>query len=160
MQVENVMSAATICCGLQDSLESVVYQMWNGDVGAVPVLNEQGMPVGIITDRDIAMALGLRHVSPAQLCARDLLDAPLVSCSPRWDVRQALKLMAKERIRRLVVVDDQHHMVGMLSLCDVAAVAGNGRKKSDVSLTELVEAMRLIATPHTVSEAPAVTADA
>lgn len=154
MLVEHAMTTATLCCSLDDTLETIAYQMWNGDCGAVPVLNEQGMPVGIVTDRDIAMALALRHASAHQLRARDLVGArALVSCSPSWELRQALKLMTKEKIRRLPVVDDQHHVVGLLSLCDIVEVAGSGRKKSDVSITELVDSLRQIAQSHRAAAA-------
>lgn len=154
MLVEQAMTTATLCCDLNDTLETIAYQMWNGDCGAVPVLNEQGMPVGIITDRDIAMALALRHAKAAQLRAGDLVGVrPLVSCSPRWELKQALKLMTKEKIRRLPVVDDEHRVVGLLSLCDIVEVAGSGRKKSDVSITELVDSLRKIARSHKVSAA-------
>lgn len=149
MLVEQAMTKTTVCCGLNDSLEHIIYQMWNGDFGAVPIVNEHGMPVGIITDRDIAMALGLRHASPAQLYAGDLVSGQqLVSCSASWELKQALKLMVKEEIRRLPVVDDAHQVVGILSLSDIASFAGNGRKKTDVSLTEYVEAMKVIARSH------------
>lgn len=149
MLVEQAMTTATACCGLNDSLETIAYQMWNGDFGAVPVLNEQGMPVGMITDRDIAMAAALRHASPAQLFAHQLIgERPLVSCSPTWELKQALKLMVKEKIRRLPVVDDEHRVVGLLSLCDIIEVAGSGRKKSDEAVADLVAAQRLIAESH------------
>jgi CBS domain-containing protein len=56
--------------------------------------------------------------------------------------------MVKEKIRRLPVVDDEHRVVGLISLCDIIEVAGSGRKKSDVAVADLVAAQRLIAESH------------
>lgn len=149
MLVEQAMTTATACCGLNDSLETIAYQMWNGDFGAVPVLNEQGMPVGMITDRDIAMATALRHASPAQLFAHQLIgERPLVSCSPKWELKQALKLMVKEKIRRLPVVDDQYQVIGILTLSDIGHAVGSGRKKTEISPAEFAGAMKMIAGAH------------
>lgn len=160
MLVEQAMTTATACCGLHDSLESIAFQMWNGDLGAVPVLNEHGMPIGIITDRDIAMAVALRHAAPADLLAQDLMRGNLISCSPKWEIKQALKLMVKEKIRRLPVVNDQHQVVGLLSLSDIAACAGTGKKKTDLSVTEFIGAMRVIAAPHETGQTSAEKTDA
>lgn len=148
MLVEDVMTEETVICDINESLESIAYKMWNGDFGAVPVVNEYGMPVGVITDRDICMALALRHCNASQLRARDLLHDRFVSCSPKWELKQALKLMAQEKIRRLPVVDDDGHIKGLVSLADMAVVAVSGKKKGSLSKGDFVDAFCNIAVPH------------
>ena len=148
MLVEDVMADEMVTCDLNESLENIAYKMWNGDLGAVPVLNEYGMPVGMITDRDICMALALRHSHAAHLHARDLLHGRFVSCSPKWEIKQALKLMAQEKIRRLPVVNGDGHIMGLVSLGDLAVVAVSGKKKTELTKEEFVDAFNNIATPH------------
>ena len=95
------------------------------------------------------MAVGLRHANPAQLFARDLVNGQeLVSCSAKWELKQVLKLMVKEQIRRMPVINAEYQVVGIITLSDIANFAGTGRKKTDVSLTEFVESVRGIAGSH------------
>ena len=56
MNVGEIMTQAVKFCGPDSDLESVAMDMWNHDCGCIPVVDENGKPVGIITDRDIAMA--------------------------------------------------------------------------------------------------------
>ena len=55
------MTADARCCTTQTDLETVAMEMWNGDCGSIPVMDDDGMPIGIITDRDIAMPAALQH---------------------------------------------------------------------------------------------------
>ena len=61
------------------NLAEVTALMWENDCGVLPVLNETGELAGIVTDRDLCMALGTRNVRPSDLCVRDVFkDHPLV----------------------------------------------------------------------------------
>src|SRR5699024_6573787 len=88
------------------------------DIGAVLVEDPQGV-CGIITDRDItcrAIAEGRAADTPVDACmSRDLL-----TCSTRDDLYDAVELMMREQVRRLLVLDLDERPVGILAQADVA----------------------------------------
>ena len=79
--------------------------------------------VGIVTDRDLFLALGTSNRRPAELSLGEIMHKDLALCNPASDVRNALKTMAQRQLRRLPVVDEAGNLQGMLSLADVALQA-------------------------------------
>ena len=134
------------------NLEQVSLSMWNGDFGIVPVTDAEQHVIGVITDRDIAMAIALQRKPASQISVGDVAhQAQVVTCKPDDDVEVALEEMETAKVRRLPVVDEQEHITGMVSLADIAAYAGTS-KKSSCTDTRLVAALKSIATPHLEEE--------
>ena len=75
MKVRDVMESNVKTCALNDNLESVATLMWNNDCGSIPVIDQSGTPIGIITDRDIAMSCALNHKPLWELRARDVTNS-------------------------------------------------------------------------------------
>ncbi len=100
-----------------DSLASVAASMERHNVGAVFVV-ENHRPVGVITDRDLALALGAQGVPPQAPAAR-VMTSP-AECIPIGEgVFQATQLMHERNIRRLAVVDDEGLLAGVVTLDDL-----------------------------------------
>jgi CBS domain-containing protein len=95
--------------------------------------------MGIITDRDICIALGTRNIRASEVLARDVSPPGTSTCSPDDDVRDALKTMATQEVSRLPVVDEVGHAVGILSIDDIVFRAGGGR--SGLSDREIIDAL-------------------
>lgn len=89
------------------------------NVGVLPVTAE-GALAGIITDRDLALAVAARNLKPSSLKVGDLMSETPRTISPDASIEDAAKLMADHQIRRLPVVDGTR-LVGILSLGDLAA---------------------------------------
>ena len=159
MLVKDCMTTDTVTCHQDEPLSSIAHKMFCGDFGAVPVLDDYDRPVAMITDRDICMTVMFKNNRPDSLCARDVINHTLISCSPTWEVRQALKLMQKEQVRRLPVVDDEGKIIGLLSLSDIATSATFGRKKSELKQMEFIDTFKSIAEPH-MRKSPQLTAEA
>jgi CBS domain-containing protein len=100
--------------------------MWQGDCGILPVVYG-GSVVGVITDRDIAMTLGLRGRRPEDIRVGEVMQAPdaVITCGPDDPVSEALALMSERQIRRLPVVENGL-LTGIVSLNDFALAAGAG----------------------------------
>lgn len=79
--------------------------MWERDCGIVPVVDEGGKVVGMISDRDIGIALATRGRPAGQLLAREVPTGRLFTCSPDDTVQVALSTMQDAKARRLAVVD-------------------------------------------------------
>jgi len=101
------------------SLAEIAEIMTKHDVGAVPIVGEQGL-VGIVTDRDIACRAFAKDKQAARLTAGDVMSADPVFCREGESIDDAVHLMEDKQVRRLPVLDDRDRLVGMLSLGDVA----------------------------------------
>jgi CBS domain-containing protein/heme-degrading monooxygenase HmoA len=105
------------------------------NVGVLPVMAE-GSLAGMITDRDLALALGERKTSAEKVRAGDVMSSLPVTIQPSATVEQAAKLMAEHQIRRLPVVDGKQ-LVGILSLGDLAA--DGAERAAGAALEEISE---------------------
>ncbi|WP_426145421.1 CBS domain-containing protein [Polaromonas sp. DSR2-3-2] len=90
-------------------------------VGALIVVDalEKVRPLGIVTDRDLVLALMAEGLDPAIFTAGDIMSAPLVTASPEMDAMDAVRLMRSNRLRRLVITDDEGRLVGIVTMEDI-----------------------------------------
>jgi len=107
--------------------------MWETGCGALPVVDACGLVIGIITDRDISMALMKARLAPDAIDARHAMTPWVRSCAPDDDIRSVLETMKRFHVRRLPVVS-HHRLAGMLTLDDLVlrAVAPDGVTPSEV----------------------------
>jgi CBS domain-containing protein len=118
-------------CSPDTNLAIAAALMWQNDCGILPVVVDGGDTVGVITDRDIAIALGTRGRAPQELRVDEVIYGPVIACTPEDDVRTALKTMRKEKIRRLPVLTDDGVLKGILSINDVVLHAQRDNKELD-----------------------------
>ena len=127
MNVRDIMSCTVSCCGPNDDLESIALMMMSNDCGSIPITNDLGQPIGMITDRDIAIAAAARHKALWQLHADDFLTGQPVSvCNMDDDIHAALAVMQRARVHRLPVVNGDSEVLGILSMDDVISYAERG----------------------------------
>jgi CBS domain-containing protein len=90
-------------------------------VGALVVVDAQAKthPVGIVTDRDLVLELMAEGLDPAVFTAGDIMTVDLVTATPNLDAMEAVQLMKQHRLRRLVLVDDEGRLVGIITMEDV-----------------------------------------
>jgi predicted transcriptional regulator len=95
--------------------------MYNNDIGCVVVIKEQGkdkIPVGIITERDIVRALGRLTVFLSMPLSK-FMNKPIISIQSHQSIRQAMQLMDSRNVKRLIVVDSNDKMVGIITEKDI-----------------------------------------
>lgn len=124
MMVKDLMST-NISCVTEDSPVSLIaQQMRREDVGSLPVCNQQGQLMGMVTDRDLVLrALAKAMADPSQLSAltaRDVMTLHPVTAPPDMNSHDAALLFSTHGIRRLPVTENEK-LVGMLSLGDLAS---------------------------------------
>lgn len=117
MKVRDLMTHSVSCVRPETSLPQVARQMRQEDVGAIPVCDDRGHVLGVVTDRDIV----IRSVSSGGMpnTANDIMSQNVVSISPGSNTHEAALLMAKHQVRRLPVVEGGR-LVGILALSDIA----------------------------------------
>lgn len=130
MQVKDVMTKSCVTARTSDTLEQAAKTMRDRDVGVLPVI-DGGRAVGVITDRDIAMRAVAEGRPPGVTPVGDVMTAGVTYCRAESDIREALKIMGTERVRRLPVADLKGDVVGMISLSDAARAASSGEPISE-----------------------------
>lgn len=147
MLVKEIMKSNVESCHPDSNLESIALMMWNHDCGAIPVIDDSGKPIGVITDRDIAMGSSLNHRSLWDLKARDIMaNRPLYSCKSEDNIKQALEVMKDHQVRRVPVIDGDGKLSGMVALGDVVNISAKTATKSNskLSYADVMEAMKAI----------------
>lgn len=117
MRVKDLMSTSVTCVKPDTSIEQVARQMKQENIGSVPVCNDRGEALGIITDRDIVIRSVSNDNRPKT--AKEIMTKNIVSVDPNADTHQAALLMAKYQVRRLPVIEN-NQIVGMLAMADIA----------------------------------------
>ena len=122
MNVQDLMTRNPVTCSTDAVLPEVARLMVEHDCGEIP-LYERGdgkRVVGVITDRDIACRAVASGGSIGSLSARRFMTAPAITVQPEDSVEKAVELMARNRVRRLPVVNADGVCVGILSERDIA----------------------------------------
>lgn len=116
------MTESVVTADCSATLRQVGELMRDLSVGSV-VICDTGYPAGLITDRDLALAVVADGVS-ADEQVRDYATRPLVTCESEMDVEEAAALMVQHRVRRLPVVDGEK-LTGIVTLDDLAVRTGD-----------------------------------
>jgi CBS domain-containing protein len=120
-------------CFAVDSLTKAASIMWQRDCGAVPVLDAGSKVIGVVTDRDICIAVASRAGRASEITAGELCGGNVLTCAPNDELKKALKLLRKNQLRRLPVVDGDERLVGIITLADIVNAAGAKKKHKDLS---------------------------
>ena len=114
MYVKEAMTSDVRICGPHSSLDDVARMMWDADCGAIPVVTDDNKPMGIITDRDIAMAAMLNHQPLCDIQASTVIqNQTLCCCEQQESIESCLRKMQQAEVRRIVVTDESGSLVGI-----------------------------------------------
>lgn len=102
-----------------ETVRAAARRMREAGVGALVVLDDGAAPVGILTDRDIAVRCVGLDEDPDTTRVRDVMTTPAHSVPETTPIEEALRLMAGLATRRVVVTDEQGGLAGILALDDV-----------------------------------------
>jgi CBS domain-containing protein len=122
VRIADVMTQGVVTAERGDSLRRVGELMRDRNVGSV-VVCENGRPIGVITDRDLALAVVADKVDAGDK-AGSHASRPLVTGEVEMDIEEAVALMIQHRIRRLPVTEGEE-LVGIVTIDDLAVRAGD-----------------------------------
>jgi CBS domain-containing protein len=117
MPLATILTRKAVTVGPSDSLSQAAKLMEQHKVGTV-VVTEHDRPVGIVTDRDLALAVCVRRVSPDSLL-RQVMIHPVSTIRDDDSIFHATQQMMEHAVRRLPVVDKLDRVVGLVSLDDL-----------------------------------------
>ncbi len=146
MLVKDVMTAAPVYCTLKMNLGEAAALLWSRDCGMLPVVDGERKVIGVVTDRDLFFALGTRNRLAGETTIGEVTPAKPFICRADDDIQTALALMARRKVRRLPVVNEDGRIAGVLSLDDVVQHARprNAAWPLDLCYEDVIETMKKI----------------
>jgi CBS domain-containing protein len=118
------------CVSPQDSVETAAQVMRARNIGFLPVCDEKtDRVVGTVTDRDIAIRVVAEH-KPASTRVAAIMTPDAVACRPEDDITTAEELMAENLVSRIMCIDEDGGLVGVISLSDLAQMDGENAVKT------------------------------
>ena len=123
MKVKEVMTANPRIVTAETTVAEAAALMLDADCGLLPVVAD-GRLAGVVTDRDMYIALATRNRLASELTVGEVAQRPVHTCEPDDDVAAALKTMEQYHVRRLPVEGFAGTVLGVVSIDDVVRHAG------------------------------------
>jgi CBS domain-containing protein len=118
MQVHDIMTTSVRTVTADSTVQDVAKKMDDENVGALPVCDGEQL-IGLVTDRDIVVRSTSAGQDPAKTSVRDVMTAPVTYAIEDQTIEEVAEVMKEQAIRRMPVLDREHHLVGMLSVDDL-----------------------------------------
>ena len=149
--VQQIMSRHPVTCSADACLAVAAQLMWENDIGMLPVTDGSGRVIAAITDRDVAMAAYLQGKSLATIAVRSAMSNGVFTVEPTTSLQALERIMADNQIRRVPVVDDDGHAVGMACIADLAVQAASVRNAA-VAESGVATTLRAVSRPRAPHE--------
>jgi CBS domain-containing protein len=117
--IEAIMSKSVLVVELNTNAKDCARAMAKKGVSCA-VITEEGTAIGIVTERDLVSKVLAETIEAKSVLVRDIMSTPLITAPPDAPLTGAAELMARYRIRRLVVVNDSGSLVGIVTTGDIA----------------------------------------
>jgi CBS domain-containing protein len=145
MKIKDVMTPEPKTCTRDTTLAVAAALMLDGDCGILPVVDEHSKLVGVVTDRDMYIALATRNARASDITVGEVVRTPAFTCGPDDDVHVALATMKQHRIRRVPVEGFGGTVAGIVSMNDILLAAG---PRKAVRNDEVVDTFQAICAHH------------
>ena len=121
MTCKEIMTSNPRICTTTATAQSAAELMREENVGSIPVVDETSKQlVGVVTDRDLCLAIIAAGKSSHDVLVSDVMSKDLVTCKPEEDIRICEERMQARQIRRIPVVDGKGRCIGIISQGDLA----------------------------------------
>jgi CBS domain-containing protein len=140
MKIKNLMTPEPRTCTRETNLAEAAALMLDADCGILPVVDDQGKLAGVVTDRDMYIALATRNTRASQLTIGEVARSQVFTCGPDDDVETALATMKQHHVRRLPVEGFGGTVAGIVSMNDILLAAG----KMGVGNADIVDTFQAI----------------
>jgi CBS domain-containing protein len=134
-KIAEVMTQRPRAVTAQTTVREAARLMEEEDVGSLPVVDEGARLIGIVTDRDVAVRVVGRGLDSDSTVVGDVASRDVVALTPDHDLDDALKLMAREQVRRVPIVVRENELVGILAQADIAHA---GKEKTAGEVVEAI----------------------
>jgi CBS domain-containing protein len=145
MKVKDLMTRPVRTCGTTALLGDAAQVMLDAGCGCLPIVDNRGHFVGMLTDRDVCLAVAARRQTPWEIPVCDVMSSNIVSVPIDASMDAALVAMKEHRIRRVPVVDGDGHVKGLISIDD--AIRNTGIARGRLPADAVMDVLRHICTP-------------
>ena len=135
MKVRAVMNKPVKTVNAASSLAAAGKIMSENDCGVLPVVDEKNQVIGVLTDRDVCLALTAKNRLASEVVVEEAMSPRVFACGPDDEIQAALETMEYRLVRRLPVLDDSRKLVGILSIDDIVIHAGPATAKRPAEVT-------------------------
>ena len=134
MKVRDIMTQPAVTCAPETTVATAGHLMENQGCGILPVVDLRRRLLGVVTDRDLLLALAGTERNAAHVTVQEAMKRTVTTCTEDDELRIALEAMRRTAVRRLPVVDRDGHAIGILSIDDVVrwGVAPEGLRAAHV----------------------------
>ena len=135
-------------CEPHQDLATAAAIMWHRDCGFVPVVDHEKRVVGVVTDRDVCIAVATQNRLASEIKINEIIGTDLTACRVDDNVEKALKIMRKRQLRRLPVTNENGSLAGVVSVADFLRHAGKGKK--EIAPKKVFAALKKISELHPI----------
>ena len=144
MKVKDIMTAEPRTCTPGTNLAAAAALMLDGDCGILPVV-EDGKLAGVVTDRDMFIALATRNRRASEVTVAEVVQTPVYTCGPDDDLQTVLESMKLHSVRRLPVEGFGGTVMGIVSMNDIVLASGARKPVRDA---DVVNTLQVICAHH------------
>jgi len=140
MRCEELMTLEVELLDVRATVRDAARRMRDLNIGFLPIVDDGGQLVGVLTDRDIAVRVVADNHGPS-VAVDQVMTEDVITCDPDDDVERAEALMSVNQLSRLVCVDETGRVAGVISLSDIAQYEDEtraGEVIADVTARETV----------------------
>jgi CBS domain-containing protein len=138
MNVNEVMTSEPRTCAPGTSVAEAAAIMLEADCGILPVVENDKL-IGVVTDRDLCIALATRNVRASDISVGDVTQRSVLTCRPEDDVDRALTIMKEHQVRRLPVQEFGGRLIGIVSMNDIVLATGPRKLVRETAVVDTLQ---------------------
>lgn len=148
MNIQKLMTREVMTCSPADSLNRAAQIMWENDCGFLPVVDDQGRAVGVVTDRDLCMGAYTQGVPLWEATVSSVMSREVHGCGLDDDIADVERTMREQRIRRVPVIDGARRVLGILTLGDLARASQSNTLQKATAGPAVARTLAVICEPR------------
>lgn len=131
---EDIMTPNPICCLPNDNVKKVAEIMLRENLGPIPVIDDEQSRklIGILTDRDLVLKVIAGGRDYEKTRVESVMTRKVITCRADDDIQNAIDSMSKHQLRRILVVDQENKLLGIISQADIATRVNQPQKTAEM----------------------------
>jgi predicted transcriptional regulator len=147
MKVKDLMTKSVVSLKQYDTIKDAAILMHEHNIGMIPIIDDENHPIGLVTDRDL-ITRGIAQNYDEKTRLEDIMTVKLFTIHPNDEVGTATHMMGHKQIRRLLVVDENEVLVGVLAMADISTTPENDTK-AGIALSQIsLKSTDIESNPH------------
>lgn len=127
MKVREIMTKSVITLKQHDTIRDAAKDMFEHNIGCIPIVDDENHPIGIVTDRDLIIR-GIAQNKDSHDTLEKVMTNTVLTITEDDEVGTATHIMGNQQIRRLCVVDNDQKLIGFLAMADISTTPDNDTK--------------------------------